>query len=186
MKNFSKAIVLSVTMLVAGNAFALTKQDANEIVARVAKLGVNAEDLQKVQKALDDKYLKSYMLTTDVRKVRAFVLSCPALIGTEATLSAKTVAALKVFRTHAAAEKAMLVAKISEATNATLAEVATEELTKLIKDIDALLARIEKNWTIKPFKGKTNPFQNRKFEKVTEAVILNDAIYNRIAAAKVA
>src|SRR5665213_206087 len=100
MKNLSKAIVLSVTMLVAGNAFALTLQSARELVDRVAALGASTEEVLKIEKVLNDKYLKVYLLTPDIQKIREFVLTCPALIGNSITTSAKTIAALKTYRAH--------------------------------------------------------------------------------------
>jgi hypothetical protein len=187
MKNFSKAVVLSVAMLVSGNAFALTLQTAKELVNRVAKLGASKEEIQNINKVLTDKYLKEYMLTTDIQKVRNFVLSCPALIGNASvTTRAKVIAALKTYRTHAAAEKAMLVEKITAATNATLAEIAIADLTQLIAEIDSLLTRVPMNMNVWPIKDTVWFNQNRNFEKISEQVIFNDAIYNRIAAANVA
>lgn len=167
MKNFSKALVLSVAMLVAGSAKATDKTQAVEVANRLEKIGSVVTDFQK---KMTDKYMHKYMTFGDVKALEAVILDCQALLGNvevSATLRAKVAAILNTLQTAVRAE---------------LSANYSKELAQLALDIDALVARIEKSYKKLYYKDNVYPREKGQLRKLAVQAILNDNVYGRIAA----
>lgn len=156
MKNFSNAVVFSVVMLSASNAFAINKTEAVKVVNIVAA----PAEAKDVLKRLNDKRT-NVMTLGDRNAVLALVLNCKALLGsTEASASqrAKVVAVLKTL-------EAKLTAAITAQHDVVLVKLATE--------INALLVRIDKSWKKLNYKNNVYPREKGKFLELTTQALLN-------------